>query len=99
MKWLLAFSALLITSCAPVVTENLNSYTITEDREGKLLIGASDPITSFSPIDKCNYLAGIFEANLKLECISPVVVTLETTGEIFVFYTNDKGLPLALPGN
>ena len=99
MKWLLTTVILFLSACAPVVTTETNSYTITETRTGQLVIGASQPITQFEPASQCEYLDGIFDKTLKVVCQSPVVATVWTAGKIEAFYTNDNGIPLSLPGN
>lgn len=99
MKWLLTTAILFLTACAPAVTLQGNSYTITETRTGQLVIGASQPITAFEPASQCEYLDGIFDKTLKVVCQSPVVAIVWTEGKIEAFYTNDSGIPLSLPGN
>ena len=63
------------------------------------MIGASQPITQFEPVDKCKYQEGLFAKEFKVVCISPVVATVWTAGKIEAFYTNNSGIPLSLPGN
>ena len=104
--------ALLLAGCSACVPA-ISPDALTGERSGEIVtlyarlgpelnLSSTEPITSFSPADACEFQTILAGKNLSLVCKAPVTVRLETAGTvaaaIYAGYT-PLTQPLVLPRN
>lgn len=97
MKRFILLCCIILVSCAPSVNKVDKGYFVSSAKGAFLVIGSSESITAWQPVEACAYQETAFGSDRAVKCPVPVAVTVFTEGEITVFETSESGLPLSLP--
>ena len=104
--------ALLLAGCCACVPA-ISPDALTAERSGEIVtlwarlgpelnLSSTEPITSFSPADACEFQTILAGENLSLVCKAPVTVRLETKGTVAAaIYSGYTPLtqPIVIPRN